>query len=78
METLIENLKTNPDSRRLMVNAWNVSELSDMVLPPCHYGFQCYTTEMIEERATIGNSLGKDVSYAKRFDDSDLDEERCT
>jgi len=46
METLIENLKTNPDSRRLMVNAWNVSELSDMVLPPCHYGFQCYTTEM--------------------------------
>ena len=76
METLIENLKTNPDSRRLMVNAWNVSELSDMVLPPCHYGFQCYTTEMtFEERATHwAHSLGKDVSYAKRFDDSDLDE----
>ena len=76
METLIENLKTNPDSRRLMVNAWNVSELSDMVLPPCHYGFQCYTTEMtFKERAIHwANSLGKDVSYAKRFDDSDLDE----
>ena len=76
METLIENLKTNPDSRRLMVNAWNVSEISDMVLPPCHYGFQCYTTEMtFEERATHwAHSLGKDVSYTKRFDDSDLDE----
>ena len=42
---LINELKTNPDSRRLMVNAWNVSELNQMVLPPCHYGFQCYVRE---------------------------------
>ena len=42
---LINELKTNPDSRRLMVNAWNVGELDQMVLPPCHYGFQCYTRE---------------------------------
>jgi thymidylate synthase len=42
---LINNLKTNPDSRRLMVNAWNVGELNEMVLPPCHYGFQVYTRE---------------------------------
>jgi len=41
---LIHNLKTNPDSRRLMVNAWNVGELDQMVLPPCHYGFQVYTS----------------------------------
>ena len=40
---LINDLKTNPDSRRLMVNAWNVGELDEMVLPPCHYGFQVYT-----------------------------------
>jgi thymidylate synthase len=43
---LISELKTNPDSRRLMVNAWNVSELDQMVLPPCHYGFQVYTREL--------------------------------
>jgi len=42
---LINDLKTNPDSRRLMVNAWNVGELEQMVLPPCHYGFQCYVRE---------------------------------
>jgi thymidylate synthase len=43
---LINELKTNPDSRRLMVNAWNVKELREMVLPPCHYGFQVYTREL--------------------------------
>ena len=76
METLIETLKTNPDSRRLMVNAWNVGELSEMVLPPCHYGFQCYTTEMsLKERIEYWtSSIGKSPSYGKRFDDSDLDE----
>jgi thymidylate synthase len=46
---LINDLKTNPDSRRLMVNAWNVKELREMVLPPCHYGFQVYTRELTEE-----------------------------
>ena len=45
---LINELKTNPDSRRLMVNAWNVGELDQMVLPPCHYGFQVYTRELSE------------------------------
>ena len=48
---LINDLKTNPDSRRLMVNAWNVGELDQMVLPPCHYGFQVYTRELsLKER----------------------------
>jgi thymidylate synthase len=42
---LINDLKTNPDSRRLMVSAWNVGELGEMVLPPCHYGFQCYVRD---------------------------------
>ena len=43
---LINDLKTNPDSRRLMVNAWNVGEIENMALPPCHYGFQVYTREL--------------------------------
>ena len=42
---LIFLLKRNPDSRRLMVSAWNVGELGDVVLPPCHYGFQCYVND---------------------------------
>jgi len=42
IQNLIKDLKTNPDSRRLMVSAWNVGELEQMILPPCHYGFQCY------------------------------------
>jgi thymidylate synthase len=48
IQNLINELKTNPDSRRLMVNAWNVGELDQMVLPPCHYGFQVYTRELVE------------------------------
>jgi thymidylate synthase len=51
IQNLINDLKTNPDSRRLMVNAWNVGELDQMVLPPCHYGFQLYTRELnLEEK----------------------------
>ena len=37
---LIDQIKKNPDSRRLLVNAWNVSEISKMKLPPCHILFQ--------------------------------------
>jgi len=63
---LINELKTNPDSRRLMVSAWNVGELSEMTLPPCHYGFQMYTKQLsFHERWSLysdkpydGNGLG--------------------
>ena len=58
---LISELKTNPDSRRLMVNAWNVGELDQMVLPPCHYGFQVYTRELSEgERGLLLQPYGLD------------------
>lgn len=39
---LIETIKNNPDSRRQIVDVWNVVELDDMILPPCHYSFQTY------------------------------------
>jgi thymidylate synthase len=45
IQNLINDLKTNPDSRRLMVSAWNVGDLPTMALPPCHYGFQCYVRD---------------------------------
>lgn len=60
IQNLINDLKTNPDSRRLMVNAWNVGELDQMVLPPCHYGFQVYTRELsFEQRIDL---------YIKKYD----------
>ena len=45
IQNLIDGIKENPDSRRHMVNAWNVGDLNKMVLPPCHYGFQCYVRD---------------------------------
>ncbi len=45
IKKLIKGLKENPDGRRHMVSAWNVSDLDQMVLPPCHYGFQCYVRD---------------------------------
>jgi thymidylate synthase len=59
IQNLINDLKTNPDSRRLMVNAWDVGSLDQMVLPPCHYGFQVYTRELsYSERYRIADEKG--------------------
>jgi len=65
IQNLINDLKTNPDSRRLMVNAWNVGELDQMVLPPCHYGFQVYTRELSEsERFNwYGNKISSHMHH---------------
>jgi thymidylate synthase len=68
---LINDLKTNPDSRRLMVNAWNVGELDQMVLPPCHYGFQVYTRELTtKERLKIWISRCTDDDYKQQLEEA--------
>jgi thymidylate synthase len=71
---LVNELKTNPDSRRLMVSAWNVGELDQMVLPPCHYGFQVYTRELsIEEQVKAYEKMG----YTKNLDPLDYAPKRA-
>ena len=77
IQNLINELKTNPDSRRLMVSAWNPAELHKMTLPPCHYGFQIYTTELtLEERQEeFCHRLGKDISFAKNLEHLDLNKD---
>jgi thymidylate synthase len=41
----IEQIKNSPDSRRILINAWNLGELEKMKLPPCHFAFQFHITD---------------------------------
>lgn len=66
IQEVINTLKTNPDSRRMLVSAWNVNYLDEMTLPPCHYGFQVYTRELnLDERIDYLNKgkLSKSSDY---------------
>jgi thymidylate synthase len=58
-----------------MVNAWNVGELDQMVLPPCHYGFQVYTRELsISERVNLFMQGKKVERFLEKITNKDLDE----
>ena len=79
IKNVIRDLKQNPDSRRIIVSAWNVSELENMTLPPCHNFFQFYTRELsISERLvlvskTYNNFEPFDFFGIKRLEHSDID-----
>lgn len=45
LKNLIQEIKKNPNSRRLLVSSWAVDKIRNMILPPCHYAFQCYVSD---------------------------------
>ena len=79
ISTLINDLRKNPDSRRLMVSAWNVAEIEKAALPPCHYGFQLWTCEMAEDerKQYYCEQNGKNSWFTDKLDSEGLDKLGC-
>ena len=55
IQYVIDQLKNNPDSRRMIVSAWNVAEVNEMALPPCHTIFQFYTAPIADSQELTAN-----------------------
>lgn len=72
ISNLILDLKENPDSRRLMVNAWNTESLPEMTLPPCHYGFQFYTRPTNSDEKIVNPEKHRAVSLMFNLRSSDV------
>ena len=66
IQNMVDLLRKNPDSRRMLVSAWNAADMEGMVLPPCHYAFQMYSVLMTyEERLELFNKEYSKVSDGK-------------
>ena len=75
LEEVIETLKTNPDDRRMIVSAWNVSDIPNMALPPCHYCYQFYSKKMtIDERKSYFTEKLLNDDNANEFFNTHLSE----
>lgn len=79
IQNAIDTLKTDPDSRRIIVSAWNVGELNSMKLPPCHWAFELYSQEMTEEdrKNAWCNMHSKSFHFATNMSSEDLDKVGC-
>ena len=82
IQEVVEKLKNNPDDRRMIVSAWNIAEIDQMALPPCHYDFHLYTEEMtLDERIEYyknshGGNLMKDMIDKFTYDHKFFDDFR--
>lgn len=73
IQRLIDRLNTAPDCRRMIVSAWNVGELEQMALMPCHYGFQIWTRELtLEERYNLWFVNNYETGMERYFDPNKL------
>lgn len=74
IQQALDDLKNNPDSRRIIVNAWNVAYIKDMKLPPCHFTFQFYAEEMTwEERVEWWQHANNKHGIIPKVMDTQLD-----
>ncbi|WP_078546270.1 thymidylate synthase [Litchfieldia alkalitelluris] len=68
IENVVTQIKENPNSRRLIVNAWNVGEVDNMKLPPCHYAFQFYVADgklsLMWQQRSVDTFLGLPFNIA--------------